>query len=191
MTDTTITNPAGADVGVGAGLGVGGRVAMRRQKPMKRPSTAPIGPDRHRFLAQRLRALLSDCSAAQRAAYRELRARLLGFGGATMVAPFEPEGHLRDILERSVLRAGCSALMNRGRPKKCHENAARLWWSDPDRYALVTGYALLWDGAWREHSWCVDRRVDRIVETTVRWLRYYGYVLTPDEASAFVLAQLP
>jgi hypothetical protein len=42
---------------------------------------------------------------------------------------------------------------------------------------IAFGYALAPDGLWRQHSWGVDAEDGRIVETTVRRVCYYGFVL--------------
>src|SRR5204862_111239 len=53
---------------------------------------------------------------------------------------------------------------------------------------IVTGYGLTRDGCWFPHSWLWDG--SRVVETNAEPLLYFGVVLTPPEASAFVLANL-
>jgi hypothetical protein len=67
--------------------------------------------------------------------------------------------------------------MRRGEPNCCHGNAADLWARDPEKYQLVTGYALSDDGLWRSHSWVVDDR--HLYETTCRCERYFGAALGP------------
>jgi hypothetical protein len=64
----------------------------------------------------------------------------------------------------------------RGEPHRCHANAAELWATAPDRYALVTGYALR-SGRWVSHSWVVDSNT--LYETTCRYERYFGAALPP------------
>ena len=51
----------------------------------------------------------------------------------------------------------------------------------------MTGYALSDDGLWRQHSWGLLTD-DRVVETTVARLRYFGAILTDPAAAEFVLA---
>lgn len=81
------------------------------------------------------------------------------------------------------------------RKNNCHGNVAILWGSapmeeDPD-IDIVTGFALSDrdEGLWRSHTWAWDRsgwgRSGRIIETTVRFLDYWGYRLTADEAESF------
>jgi hypothetical protein len=61
-----------------------------------------------------------------------------------------------------------------GQPSGCHDNAFALWESKPERYMVVTGYGLSKDGIWRPHSWCVDRKTGKIIETTERRTKYFG-----------------
>ena len=64
--------------------------------------------------------------------------------------------------------------MRRGRPNYCHANAADLWAKEPEKYQLVSGYALS-QGHWLAHSWVVDEKC--LYETTVGRERYFGAVL--------------
>jgi hypothetical protein len=52
----------------------------------------------------------------------------------------------------------------------------------------VTGYGLGRDGCWFPHSWLWDG--GRVVGTNADPVLYFGVLLTPPEASAFVLASL-
>src|SRR5262249_8464594 len=42
---------------------------------------------------------------------------------------------------------------------------------------IASGYALTEDGLWRQHFWGVDTAAGRVLETTVRRVRYFGVVL--------------
>jgi hypothetical protein len=112
----------------------------------------------------------------------------LGFGGERMVSRGrDPDED--DILARGQLWSGKGALLVRGRPCSCHENASEWWAAHQDNLVLATGYALSEDGLWRQHSWCVEgtgRR--RVLETTTRRLLYLGFAMTADEAAAFHVA---
>jgi hypothetical protein len=48
---------------------------------------------------------------------------------------------------------------------------------------IASGYALTGDGLWRQHSWGVDAADGRVIETTVRRVRYYGVILGDDDES--------
>jgi hypothetical protein len=61
-----------------------------------------------------------------------------------------------------------------GEPSRCHDNAFALWESKPKRYMVVTGYGLSKHGIWRPHSWCIDRKTGKIIETTERRTKYFG-----------------
>jgi len=47
----------------------------------------------------------------------------------------------------------------------------------------VTGWALSNDGIWRQHTWLLKGKA--IVETTSPREKYYGFVLTDEEANQF------
>ncbi len=72
--------------------------------------------------------------------------------------------------------------MRSGEPHQCHANAADLWAREPDRYQLVTGYALNGD-RWLAHSWVVED--DTLHEPTHRFDRYFGVALVPFLALKF------
>lgn len=69
-----------------------------------------------------------------------------------------------------------------GPPHYCHANAADLWARTPDRYKLVTGYALS-DDTWWDHSWVIEGKT--LLETTGRFERYFGVALVPFLAHKF------
>lgn len=128
---------------------------------------------------------------------RRLRTRLLAFGGHSACLPCRD----RDLLAletRGQLWFGNSAVPRKGERGRCHENSAILWSNYRDgwrggRLVLCTGYALSPDGMWRQHSWCLWRRARsiRVVETTLPRIAYFGFAMTDDEASEFLLSVLP
>jgi hypothetical protein len=77
--------------------------------------------------------------------------------------------------------------MMKGRPSQCHFNSCRCWEANQDKAVLCTGYALSEDGMWRCHSWLVELRPRRnkIVETTVPRVAYFGFGMTTDESWDF------
>jgi hypothetical protein len=70
--------------------------------------------------------------------------------------------------------------LRRGVRQQCHRNAAEVWAQDVERYKLCKGYALGDDGRWIAHSWLLDG--DDLIETTYRMEKYFGIVLSPEEA---------
>lgn len=119
-----------------------------------------------------------------------LRDRLLQFGGEMTCLPGADED-LSRILERGQFWLGEKSKLSVGRASRCHSNSAALWEANQnlERSAMhiATGYALSDDGMWRQHSWCVweKPRSIKIVETTVRRVGYFGFVLTSEEAWDF------
>lgn len=115
-----------------------------------------------------------------------LRDRLLGFGGHEACMPAH-ESDIDAIMDRGQLWYGDRILLKRGEPSQCHSNAACYWNDHMDNTVLCTGYALSEDGLWRQHSWLVELRPrkNRIIETTVPRVAYFGFAMTDDEAEKF------
>lgn len=118
-----------------------------------------------------------------------LETLLLSLGGKRMVYVGEPD--LQRLLARGRVCEEPATLM-RGEPSRCHTNAAGIWLKAPAVYSIMTGYALSEDGLWRQHSWLWRKhprgRQRKLVETTVRRVKYFGFVLEDEEAGAFVAA---
>jgi hypothetical protein len=115
----------------------------------------------------------------------DLRDKIVAFGGEEVCMPYgEPE--VEELLSRGQLW-GATNRMEIGTMSQCHRNSAKIWAKHQDKYFIATGYALSEDGLWRGHTWCVKRttRGISIVETTVRRLLYFGYVLTLEESVEF------
>jgi hypothetical protein len=116
----------------------------------------------------------------------ELERRLLDLGG-TLALLFLPDPHIAALLERDRYSPGARALMRPGEPSACHANAAMLFVWTKGEVRIASGYALSDDGLWRQHSWGVDGDDGRIIETTERRVRYYGFVLDDAEAGMRLL----
>lgn len=116
-----------------------------------------------------------------------LEAKLLSYGGKRMVYVGEPD--LQALLERGIVFEEVSVLI-RGEPSHCHENAARMWNEAREVYSIATGYALSADGLWRQHSWLLRNhptgRQHRLIETTVKRVKYFGIILDEQDAEEFV-----
>ena len=126
------------------------------------------------------------CDAEHGHKMLDLRDKLLTFGGQEVCMPCYEED-LMKILERGQLWLGDRITMKRGLPSQCHFNSCRCWDANKDKVVLCTGYALSEDGCWRQHSWCVHikPRKNRVVETTVERIAYFGFVMTEEEANQF------
>lgn len=115
-----------------------------------------------------------------------LEEKLLALGGSRVVYSGEP--HLAELLARGQVVEGAARRVP-GRPCQCHMNAADLWDAHREHLAIATGYALSTDGLWRQHSWNLRThptpRQRRIIETTERRVRYFGFTLNAVEADVF------
>lgn len=116
----------------------------------------------------------------------ELKTRLLDFAGEAVRLP-EYEEDLENILEYGQFWLGYNAERMPGEPCQCHKNSALLWRENRDITNICTGYALSEDGMWRQHSWLIRRkpRSNKIVETTMPRVLYYGFALTPEMCKEF------
>jgi hypothetical protein len=119
---------------------------------------------------------------------RELHHLLLSFGGDETCLPGLEED-LQKILNRGQLWLGDKVILKKGRPSQCHSNTAELYEANVNNHnvAIATGYALSSDGIWRQHSWLMWKkpRSVTVVETTVKRVLYFGFVMTPAEAVEF------
>ncbi|MFE8701077.1 hypothetical protein ACFYKX_10770 [Cytobacillus sp. FJAT-54145] len=120
----------------------------------------------------------------------EMRERLLTFGGEQVCLPAIEED-LDAILNRGQLWYGDRSHLVKGRDSRCHENACNLYEANQNNplvtLHMATGYALTEDGMWRQHSWLIQERprVNRVIETTVKRIAYFGFVMTKEEAEEF------
>jgi len=116
--------------------------------------------------------------------YPELKDILLNIGGwAACVPNIEPD--IEKITTRGRRFPGKSILM-KGEPSRCHSNSAFCWDENRSECKICTGYALTRDGMWRQHSWC-HTNSGIIIETTVKRIQYFGYIMTEDECERFLL----
>ena len=115
-----------------------------------------------------------------------LRDKILKIGGDNVLMNGDNDD-LR-LLERGTWFPGNIGRLNKGRPNRCHSNSCLYYRAHPEA-RICTGYALSPDdGLWRSHSWCLvikDSGERVIIETTVKRLVYFGYVMTNDEAEKF------
>jgi hypothetical protein len=111
-----------------------------------------------------------------------LRDKLLSFGGEESCMP-PIEEDIEKILSRGQLWYGDRILLMKGRRSHCHSNSALLWNENKENTHIATGYALTKDGMWRQHTWLIHirPRKNQVVETTVRRIAYFGFVMTDDE----------
>ncbi len=114
---------------------------------------------------------------------------LLEFAGNGVVFPDEEED-LDFMLSYGQFWLGRNLKMMKGRPNQCHANTSELFLNNHDVTRICTGYALSEDGLWRCHSWLmwIKPRSCQIVETTVKRLAYYGFVMNESLSLQFASA---
>lgn len=111
-----------------------------------------------------------------------LKKILLGIGGWGVCINQEPD--LENIIGRGRRFPGRSKMM-KGEPCQCHYNSAACWDENRELCRICTGYALSRDGMWRQHSW-VYTNSGRVVETTMKRVAYWGFVMTEGECERFL-----
>ena len=116
----------------------------------------------------------------------DLRQKLLDFAGEAVCFPTYEED-LDNIFNYSQFWVGNNVKLMRGKPNQCHANSSNLWEQNKEVTRICTGYALSEDGMWRQHSWLVwhKARSNQIVETTVKRVAYYGFVMSYDMCKEF------
>lgn len=115
-----------------------------------------------------------------------LEQKLLAGGGTRMVYRDEPD--LKLLLSRGEPFDEPAELVY-GKSGQCHLNVAQLWNEQKEILTIVTGYALSEDGLWGQHSWLIRKNPTsgqcRLVETTIKRVKYFGVLLTEAEAAVF------
>lgn len=115
----------------------------------------------------------------------QLRDRLLKIGGEEVCMPFGEED-IDNILKYGQLWTHTPRLIE-GNPSQCHNNSCYLWNRNRKDTLIATGYGLSEDGMWRQHSWVIHMKLNgnKIIETTVPRIAYYGYVMNDKMCQEF------
>lgn len=118
----------------------------------------------------------------------DLRSKILEFGGEDVCFLGDDED-MDKILAYGQFWFGRNARMKKGRPSRCHANAATLWSQNRENTRICTGYALSEDGMWRQHSWLlhIKDRSNQIIETTVPRIGYFGFCMTTEQCKKFAM----
>ena len=140
--------------------------------------------DREQVLRER-----NQAAFASEPRLADLEKRLLDVGGLIAFL-FLPENRVDKLLERGQTFPGHEAQLRRDQEVDCHRNAARLFCSTEGAVRIASGYALSDDDSWRQHSWGVEAETSCVIETTVPWLRYFGFVLDDPESLEFIFGNL-
>jgi hypothetical protein len=152
-----------------------------RRLPRLRRTFRPLEPEREAMLRQRNRNAFAEDPRLV-----ELERRLLNLGGL-MALLFLHEPQIAELLERGRYFPGAKAQIRRGQRSASHSNVSLQFVLTDGAAGIATGCGLSPDGLWRQHSWGVAVEDGRIIETTRRRLRYYGFVLDDAEILPFVL----
>ena len=161
----------------------------------RKPKTVPMDAEWKSRLQRMVANAMSSMEISDRHLHLDLRKKLLSFGGEEVCISYNDSDTLK-ILSYGKVWRGTKAVMNKGIPCRCHQNAAALFDMNPKRFRVATGWALSRDGVWREHSWGVDKNIpeetdgSHIVETTEKRLAYCGVVLNETACKRWVSKNL-
>lgn len=135
-----------------------------------------VDPEQIAYLKERMKQAI-----ASQPALNYLYGRLLEVGGKAVAARYEEDAE--KILERGVEMSPKGLKMMVGNKSACHANTARLYEANFKVVKIVTGYALSPDQVWRQHTWGLWD--NKVVETTEKRTKYFGFILTPQETEDF------
>lgn len=111
----------------------------------------------------------------------DLKKRLFEVGGEAVIAQGITKQEFKAMIREGEFVDGSGAKLWKQRAGDCHGNVEQTYkqYKDKgkaDKFVPMTGFALSEDGAWRYHSWLYDNDLEKIVETTVERLVYFGVV---------------
>lgn len=95
------------------------------------------------------------------------------------------EPDLEILLSDGLFVYGENSTLKKGLPISCHENSGNLWNKNRNKINIMTGYVLSNDGMWRQHTWCLQKADNLIIETTEKRIAYYGYILNKEQSENF------
>lgn len=129
--------------------------------------------------------------------WKTLLKKLKAMGGKMLVPQPEPIWQVNRMIEEGQQFPTAGIVLRRKEGSACHKNSSLIWLKRPD-LQLVTGYALSGD-LWRQHTWLWDPKAKHIIETTVIFTKYFGFILTDKpndparefEAFRFVMSCAP
>jgi hypothetical protein len=111
--------------------------------------------------------------------------KILTFSGNIVCMGHGEESDLKELLSDGCFMYGKNSVIKKGAPISCHANSAKLWNKNKKDLSIMTGYALNVDGMWRQHTWCVQKSNNLIIETTGKRVAYYGFILNEEESKIF------
>lgn len=115
-----------------------------------------------------------------------LEQKLLTYGGTRLIYRYEPD--LKKLLKNGDIFNEVVEFVP-GESRQCHGNTAHIWNENQDTFSIATGYALSEDNLWRQHSWLSGTNSITgqryIAETTIKRIKYFGIILSEEEAQKF------
>jgi hypothetical protein len=128
--------------------------------------------------------------------WKALLRKLRSYGGEMMVPQAEQPEDVQRLLKHGQEFSPRRIVVKptKGRhlffDGECHGNTARFW-AHFEGYDMVTGYALVDDCLWWQHSWLWSPLNKCVIETRFRCKKYFGAILYGDDALRFAMAHEP
>lgn len=119
--------------------------------------------------------------------FKLLKEKLLSLGGNNVKETYEED--VDKLLSNGILFDGKSKLVKM-RQSNCHTNCAIFYQNYSKEHSkeaikIVTGWALSTDQTWYQHSWLYLTKNKIIIETTLKRIMYFGFILNDEETSEF------
>lgn len=103
----------------------------------------------------------------------KLREHLVAAAGIDM--EINQETDFEDLLEHGEFYGETYEKIS-GAQRDSYKNCSKTWDKHPEKYSIVSGFALGNNGIWRIHDWLVDKD-DNVFETTALRSLYFGIVV--------------
>jgi len=123
--------------------------------------------------------------------HKQLEEKLLTIGGEQLVySPLMPK-FLHELIVGGKEFSSSSVGVVKGKPSQCHDNVIRKWLDKPELYTMAHGFVLSDDHQlWRHHSWLINNKTGKIIETTKKREIYYGLALDTAELQKLFVEEM-
>jgi hypothetical protein len=116
----------------------------------------------------------------------EIATKLLAIAGKQVIIYTGEQSVMNlALVNNATLMTAEKLRIQKGNPSDCHNNCSKIWSKDPDKFSIVSGFALTADDQmWRAHTWLLDKN-GVIVETTIPRYLYFGEIMDKTLSAVF------
>lgn len=108
---------------------------------------------------------------------KELKNKLLEIEKNTFLVTPKFDDDINILLKHGVVFKNTDKIIKWLKPSQCHENSLIIYLNNDNKYDIYTWYALSDDWLWRQHSWLIDKKNNKTIETTVWRVKYFWFKL--------------